>query len=69
MNKQLINKATQMLSDAGFQNTDYVISLRDHNMPEFIGMTIILSREAQDRMWGNLDLKVDLLKMGFKIPD
>jgi len=60
MNKRkIIENAISLLRLAGFDQTDYVISLQ--------GPTVIFSQNGIDKLRGDADLRVDLINCGISI--
>jgi hypothetical protein len=57
--RKIIQKAESLLSEAGFTQQDYVISLQ--------GPTIILTKSGQQKLKENLILKADLIHIGIGI--
>jgi hypothetical protein len=59
MKKQIIEKAESLLREAGFQTSDYVISLQ--------GPTVIFAQSGKEKLLKDADLRVDLIQCGIGI--
>ena len=57
--RKIIEKAISLLRLAGFDQTDYVVSLQ--------GPTVIFSQNGIDKLRGDADLRVDLINCGIGI--
>ena len=57
--RKTIQEAEKCLKEAGFTNTDYVISLQ--------GPTVIFSQTGREKFGNDIILRADLMHLGIKI--
>jgi len=57
--RNVIQKAEKCLKEAGFTNTDYVISLQ--------GPTVILSQTGREKFDSDIILRADLMHLAMRI--